>query len=52
MEEAAANPGGADLRRSGIKFVDANKRRFGLRDGGVGPVSRRQTYRAPPKPAS
>ena len=31
------------------KFVDANKRRFGLRDGGVGPVARRQTYRAPPK---
>jgi hypothetical protein len=31
------------------KFVDANKRRFGLRDGGVGAVARRQTYRAPPK---
>jgi hypothetical protein len=29
------------------KFVDADKRRFGLRDGGVGPVARRPTYRAP-----
>ena len=28
------------------KFVDANKRRFGLRDGGVGPVARRQTHRS------
>ena len=26
------------------KFVDANKRRFGLRDGGVGPVARCQTH--------
>ena len=26
------------------KFIDANKRRFGLRDGGVGPVARCQTH--------
>jgi hypothetical protein len=32
------------------ELVDANKRRFWLRDGGVGPVARRQTHRAPPKP--
>jgi hypothetical protein len=38
-------------RNLAAKFVDANKRRFGLRDGGVGPVARRQTYyyRARPK---
>ena len=30
------------------KFVDANKRRFGLRDGGVGPVARCQTYQLHP----
>jgi hypothetical protein len=32
------------------ELVDANKRRFWLRDGDVGPVARRQTHRAPPKP--
>ena len=30
------------------KFVDANKRRFGLRDGGVGPVARCQTHQLHP----
>jgi len=30
------------------KFVDANKRRFGLRDGGVGPVARCQTHQLNP----
>ena len=32
------------------ELVDANKRRFGLRDGDAGPVARRQMHRTPPKP--
>jgi hypothetical protein len=33
------------------KFVDANKRRFGLRDGGVVPVARCQTHQLHPQAA-
>ena len=33
-----------DVAKVRAKFVDANKRRFGLRDGGVGPVARCQTH--------
>jgi hypothetical protein len=32
----------------GRQVVDANKRRFGLRDGGVGPVARCQTHQLHP----
>ena len=33
-----------DVAKVRAKFIDANKRRFGLRDGGVGPVARCQTH--------
>jgi len=33
-----------DVANIRAKFIDANKRRFGLRDGGVGPVARCQTH--------
>jgi hypothetical protein len=33
-----------DAAKVRAKFIDANKRRFGLRDGGVGPVARCQTH--------
>jgi hypothetical protein len=33
-----------DVAKVRAKFIDTNKRRFGLRDGGVGPVARCQTH--------
>ena len=40
--------GAPGMRKSLAELVDANDRRSGLRDGGIGRVARRQLHQAPP----